>query len=121
MPDADTRTYVATCLPSSSGDLVSAFGGTSVNAINNLTAALSGINSFSANNQSTVILGAMANITSTLNSYYASQIIDFDDYSSYSLINQLANASAYSSCTAIGFASDSWVPSDSQSPVWVNC
>jgi hypothetical protein len=63
----------------------------------------------------------MASITSTLNSYSNSQQIDFTDSSSYSIITQLSNASAYSSCTATGFTSDSWVPSDNQSPLWVSC
>jgi hypothetical protein len=46
MPDSNIRSYISTCLPSSTGDLVSAFGGTSVHAINNLTATLVGMKSF---------------------------------------------------------------------------
>lgn len=119
--DSNFRSYITACLPTSSGDLMSAFGGTAVNAINNLSLALTSMNSFNTTYQASVILSAMTEVTSYITDYQTGIILDISDTSSFSVLNSLSMASSYSSCTATGFTSDSWIPSNNENPVYIAC
>lgn len=108
-------------MPTSSGDLISAIGGSSVNAIQNLSGSLTGIQSFNVSYQVSSLQQAMSVLTTVISNYKAGVLLDITDSSSISILTSISTASSYSSCTATGFSSDSWIPSDSQNPSYIAC
>lgn len=92
-----------------------------MSAITNLSNSVTNINSFNITYTSSMILSAMSQITSYLTNYNTGVILDFVDSSSFTILNNLSNSTAYSGCTSPGFTSDSWVPSNSQNPVYIAC
>ena len=119
--DSTIRGYISTCLPTSSGDLVTALGGNAVSAIQNLSASLTAIGSYNTTAQANTLLSAMNQVSSLISNYQSGVIADINDTPSYAVLSQLSKSSSYSSCTSASFASDSWVPSVSQSPSYVAC
>jgi hypothetical protein len=119
--DSSTRSYVTACLPTSSGDLVTAFGGNAVNAITNLSNTLTTMNSFNITYKTSMILSAMTQVTSYITDYKTGVILDITDTASITILTDLSKSSSYSSCTATGFTSDSWIPSNNENPVYISC
>jgi hypothetical protein len=68
-----------------------------------------------------MILSAMTQVTSYITNYRDSVILDIDDAPSISIMSSITKASNYASCTATGFTADSWIPSNSQNPVYMAC
>lgn len=100
---------------------MSAFGGNAVNAINNLSLSLTKIGSFNTTYQASMILSAMTQVTSQISNYQNGVILDINDSASIGILNQISKASYYSTCTATGFSSDSWTPSNNQNPIYISC
>lgn len=100
---------------------MTAFGGNAINAINNLSSSLTSMNSFNTTYTAATILSAMNAVTSYISDYQTGVILDINDTSSFNILSGLSNASQYSSCTATGFTSDSWIPSDTQNPSYIAC
>lgn len=119
--NATVLSYVTTCLPTSSGNIINVIGGNVTATLQNLSSALLNVSSFNGTYISSQINAGMTNLTNTIGYYKYAQISDITDQTSLTLLQNLANSSAYPSCTATGFSSDSWVPSDSQKTAYVNC
>jgi hypothetical protein len=100
---------------------MTAFGGNAVSAINNLSSSLTSMNSFNTTYQASVILSAMTAVTSYISNYQTGVILDITDSSSISVLSTLSQPTQYSSCTATGFTSDSWIPSNNENPVYIAC
>lgn len=100
---------------------MTAFGGNAINAINNLSSSLTTMNNFNTTYTAATILSAMNAVTSYISNYQNGVILDINDTSSFNILSGLSKASQYSSCTATGFTSDSWTPSNSQNPSYIAC
>ena len=60
---------MSTCLPTSSGDLISAFGGGAVNAINNLSSSLTNVDSFNTTYQSNLVQTDLTSLSTNVGYY----------------------------------------------------
>jgi hypothetical protein len=100
---------------------MTAFGGNAVSAITNLSSSLTAMNSFNITYQASMILSGMTQITSYINNYQTGVILDITDAPSIAILTELSKPSQYSSCTATGFTSDSWTPSNNQNPTYIAC
>jgi hypothetical protein len=100
---------------------MAAFGGNAADAINNLSSSLTAMNSFNTTYQASTILSAMTQVTSAISNYQSGVLLDITDAASISILTALSKPSQYSSCAATGFTSDSWVPSNSENPVYIAC
>ena len=119
--DSTIRSYVSTCLASSSGDLIAAFGGGTVNALQNLSSSLTGVEAFNTTYQSNLVQADLTNLSTYVGNYQSGVLNDISDSASISIISQLSQASSYSGCTTPSFAADSWIPSTQQNPVYTAC
>lgn len=119
--DSTIRNYVSTCLPSSSGDLVTALGGGAVNAVNNLSSSLTQISNFNVTYMASIIQTSLLTTTNAITNYQMGYLDDITDSSSISILSQISNASNYAGCTSPAFTTDSWIPSTQQSPVYLSC
>jgi len=108
-------------LPSSTGDLATALGGSSISAIQNLSSALTSIGNFNITYQANLLLTAMNQVTTVISNYQSGVVNDISDTSSISILTKISNASAYSRCSTSYFATDSWIPSVVQSLTYVGC
>ena len=115
------RGYMGTCLSSSSGNIVDAIGGGTVNALNNLSSSLTNINTFNVSQQSSNVLSDLSSMTSYMTYYQNGVITDLNDSSSTSILTYLSKQSNYPGCTTGLFSTDSWIPSYSQSPTYAGC
>lgn len=100
---------------------MTAFGGNAASALTNLSSSLTSMNSFNTTYTASVILSAMTAVTSWITNYQTGVVLDITDSSSINVLTSLSQSSSYSSCTATGFTSDSWVPSNSQNPTYISC
>ena len=76
---------------------------------------------FNTTYQASILLSAMTQVTSTISNYASGVILDITDQSSIDILTKLSNAANYSSCTATGFTSDSWIPCNDQNPEYISC
>ena len=119
--DTTIRGYVSTCLSTSTGDLMTALGGGAVNAVNNLSSSITGISNMNITQESASVQADLTSLTNAITNYQTGVVNDITDTSSIAIITTLSQASSYSGCTTPAFASDSWIPSTSQSPVYSAC
>ena len=112
---------MGTCLSSSSGNIVAAIGGGTVNAINNLSSSLTTINAFNISQQSSNVLSNSSSLTSYINYYQTGVITDISDTASISILTTLSQPSNYPGCTTTVFSTDSWIPSYTQNPTYAAC
>ena len=113
LPDASTRSYVTTCLPTSSGDIISVIGGGATNSLTSISNTLSTLNVFNASDMVTKVNDAFTNMTSYVEKFRSSQIIDITDTSSLSLLDSISDSANYGTPCAAA-TGDSWIPSVTQ-------
>jgi len=106
-------------MPYGSGDLISKFNIPSLSTFNNLTSAFSFLNGFSSATLNTNLTTAYNDLLNTVDSYGKSIKADISN-------TGIAVLSAYSqpstfSCADPNYALDSYIPSISQNPIYVNC
>ena len=101
--------------------MITAFGGSSVNALLNLSNSVLRMNNFSVVNYSNTLLDGMTTLKTLISNYEKGNVNDITDSASISFLTAISSASSYSSCTATGFTSDSWIPSTNQNPSYIAC
>lgn len=63
----------------------------------------------------------MTSTSSYITNYQTGVQNDISDSASSTILTKISNASAYSACTTTSFATDSWIPSNSQNPIYQGC
>ncbi len=115
------RGYISTCLPSSSGDLVTALGGGAVNAIQNLSSTLTSISAFNSTSLASIVQSARSTMVTMIDNYKLGYLNDITDTTSINYLTQVSNHSNYAACATPAFATDSWIPSTQENPVYIAC
>lgn len=67
------------------------------------------------------VAAALGTMNSAISSYQLGTLNDLNDSPSQAVLEGLSKHSNYPSCTTAAYATDSWIPSTQQNPVYLQC
>ena len=114
--DSTTLQQAGVCMPYGNGNLFEQVAGTTnANYFNELRNIFSDITTFNLSGFMTPIVDAQNTALTTTDNYALGRLMDITDSPSLNVLNSLATPATGAVGACLNLASDSWVPSNSQS------